>query len=46
MSITVLMPKRLRKKGIRSIHSVSLICDSEISALALSTPNVPAYSGS
>ena len=45
ISITCLMPKRFRKKGISRMQSVSDICDSEIRMLACCTPKVPAYSG-
>ncbi len=45
MSMTRLMPKRFRKKGISRIQSVSDTCDSEMSALAWLAPNVAAYSG-
>ena len=46
ISITFLIPKRLKKKGINKIQQVSLICEIEISKLACCTPKVSAYSGS
>ena len=41
ISITVLIPKRLRKNGINRMHKVSEACESEIRILACSTPKVP-----
>ena len=45
MSITLLIPKRLRKKGMSKMHNVSETCDNEISALAWLAPKVLANSG-
>ena len=41
MIITRLMPNRLITNGMSRMQSVSDTCDSEISMLACSTPNVP-----
>jgi len=41
MSITFLIPKRFKKKGISRMQSVSDICDKDIKILACSTPKVP-----
>ena len=44
MSMTRFIPKRLRKNGISSIHTISESCDSDMSTLVCSTANAPAYS--
>ena len=46
ISITTLMPYRLRKKGIIRMHSASLICEMEVSRVALSAANDSAIAGS
>ena len=45
ISITFLIPKRFRKKGMSRMQSVSETCDSEMSALAWLAPKVEAYCG-
>ena len=42
ISITILMPKRFKKKGIIRMHSASLICEIEVSSVALLAANVDA----
>ena len=46
MSMTTLMPKRFRKKGIISMHRASLICEMLVSSVALSAANESAMAGS
>ena len=43
ISMTRLMPNRLRKNGISRMQSVSEICESEIRIVECSTPKVPRY---
>ena len=45
MSITTLMPKRFRKKGIMRMQQASLICEMEVSMVALLAAKESAYSG-
>ena len=45
MSITILIPKRFRKNGIIRIHKASLICESDVSMVALLAAKVSANSG-
>src|SRR3712207_1123067 len=45
ISITLLIPNLLRKKGMSRMHRVSDTCESEIRILACCTPKVFAYSG-
>ena len=42
ISITILMPKRFKKKGIIRMHKASLICEMEVSSVALLAANVDA----
>ena len=42
ISITILMPKRFKKKGIIRMHRASLICEMEVSSVALLAANVDA----
>ena len=45
MSITFLMPKRRRKKGMSRMHRASAICESETRSVALLAAKLSAYSG-
>ena len=44
MSMTPLIPKRLRKKGIINMHSASLHCDIEMRNVGFLAKNPSAYS--
>ena len=46
MSMTTLMPNRLRKKGIIRMQRASLICEMEVSRVALLAANEDAMTGS
>ena len=45
MSITFLMPKRLRQKGMSRMQSVSLICEMEVTMTLYFTIRLSAYCG-
>ena len=45
ISMTRLMPKRLRKNGMSRMQRASEICESDVSAVALFAPTVMANSG-
>ena len=46
MSMTTLMPKRFRKKGIIRMQRASLICDIDVSSVALLAANDVAIAAS